>query len=69
MSSLFKAAAAFTLAATILGIGPFAGPPSPHWEDVRADLAAARPREKLAEQARTMFRPGTPRPDADDAER
>jgi hypothetical protein len=69
MSSLFKPVAAFTLAASILGIGPFSGPVDPHWGDVRAELAAARPREKLAEQVRTVFRPGTPRPDADDAAR
>ena len=69
MSSLFKAAAAFSLAAYILGTGPFAGPADPHWEAVQADLAAARPQERLAEQVRTVFHPGTPRPAAVEAER
>ena len=69
MSTLFKAAAAFSFAATILGIGPFAGPVDPHWQDVRADLAAARSQERLAEQVWTVFRPGTPRPDADNSDR
>jgi hypothetical protein len=69
MSSLFKAAAGFCLAPALLGTGPFAGPADPHWELVKADLAAARPQarlqESLAGQARTLFRTGTPRPDVD----
>jgi hypothetical protein len=65
MGLLFKAAAAFTVAAWYLGTGPFAGPPDPHWDTVRADLAAARPRERLALQAQALFQAGSPRPAAD----
>ena len=65
MSSLFNAVAAFCLAAAVLGTGPFAGPAAPHWEAVKADLAAVRPQERLAAQVGTLFRAGTPHPDAD----
>lgn len=62
MGLLFKAGTAFAVAAYLLGTGPFAGPADPHWEVVRADLAAARPQERLAAQMATLFRPGKPRP-------
>lgn len=65
MSLIFKAGTAFAVAAYMLGTGPFAGPADPHWELVKADLAAARPQERLAAQVATLFRPGTPRPDTD----
>jgi hypothetical protein len=65
MGLILKAGAAFTVAAYFLGTGPFAGLPDPHWEAVKADLEAARPQERLAEQVRTVFRPGTPHPDLD----
>jgi hypothetical protein len=64
MGSVFKAAAAFTAAAWILGVGPFSGPPGAHWDAVRADLAAARPQEALKVQAETLFHSGTPGPEA-----
>ncbi|HJR57164.1 MAG TPA: hypothetical protein VJ798_11335 [Rhizomicrobium sp.] len=62
MGLLFKAGTAFAVAAYFLGTGPFAGPADPHWEVVRADLAAARPQERLAAQMAILFRPGTPHP-------
>jgi hypothetical protein len=65
MGLLFKAATAFTLAAWVLGTGPFAGPADPHWDAVRADLAAARPKEVLAAQAEALFQAGLPRPATD----
>ena len=65
MGLLFKAGTAFAVAAYLLGTGPFAGPADPHWELVRADLAAAHPQERLAAQLATLFRPGTPRPATD----
>ena len=65
MGLLFKAGTAFAVAAYFLGTGPFAGPPDPHWEVVKADLAAARPQERLAAQMATLFHPGKPHPDAD----
>lgn len=65
MGLLLKAASAFAFAACVLGTGPFAGPPDPHWDAVRAYLAAARPRERLAAQAEILFQAGMPRPAAD----
>jgi hypothetical protein len=62
MGTLFKAATAFALAAWLLGEAPFAGPPDPHWDIVRADLAAAHPRERLAAQLGTLIQAGQPRP-------
>jgi len=62
MRVLLNAAAGFALAAWFLGTGPFAGPPDPHWETVRADLAAARPQARLAAQASVLFPAGMPRP-------
>lgn len=63
---LLKAAAAFTIAAALLGTGPLAGPLGPGWQRVRADLAAARPEARLAAEFRLLFRSGMPRPDGAD---
>ncbi len=64
MGLLFKAGTAFALAAWFLGMGPFSGPADPHWDVVKADLAAAHPRERLASQAQALFRSGMRRPAA-----
>jgi len=67
---LFKAAAAFGIAAALMGTGPLAGPLGPGWLRVKADLADAHPQARLAAQAHEMFRSGSagdsvaPRPDA-----
>lgn len=68
MSLIFKAGTAFTVAAYLLGTGPFAGPADPHWDVVRADLAAARPQERLAAQMEALFSAGKPHPAADSQE-
>ena len=59
---LFKAAAAFGIAAAVMGTGPLAGPLNPGWQRVKAGLAAARPQARLASQAAALFQPGLPRP-------
>jgi hypothetical protein len=66
MRFLLNAAAGFAFAAWILGTGPFAGPPNPHWDVVKADLAAARPQARLAAQAESLFPAGLPRPAHDE---
>jgi len=62
MRILLNAGAGFAFAAWILGTGPFAGPPDPHWDAVRADLAATRTQERLVAQATSLFPAGLPRP-------
>lgn len=63
MRLMLKALAAFAVAAWFMGNGPFAGSLNPHWQAVAADLAAAHPEAKLAQQAEYLFRSGTPHPD------
>jgi hypothetical protein len=63
---LLKAAAAFGIAAALMGTGPFAGPLSPGWLRVKADLAAARPQARLAAQAHVLFQSGEPHPEPAD---
>lgn len=60
---LLKAAAAFGIAAALMGAGPLAGPLSPGWLRVKADLANAHPQARLAAQAEGLFHSGLPRPD------
>jgi hypothetical protein len=60
---IFKAAAAFGIAATLMGTGPLAGPLAPGWLRVEADLADARPQARLAAQTHDLFRSGMPRLD------
>lgn len=60
---LLKAAAAFGIAAALMGTGPLAGPLSPGWLRVKVDLAEARPQARLAAQTHDMFHSGLPRPD------
>jgi len=63
---LLKAAAAFGIAAALMGTGPLAGPLNPGWLRVKADLAAARPQTRLAAQAHVLFHSGEPRPEPAD---
>lgn len=69
MGLLFKAGTAFAAAAWLLGYGPFSGPPAPRWDAVRAELAAAQPRARLAAQAETLFQAGMPLSAADETVR
>jgi len=62
MRFLLNAGVGFAFAAWLLGTGPFAGPPDPHWDVVKADLAAARPQARLAAQAEFLIPAGLPRP-------
>ena len=62
MKLLLNAGTGFALAAWFLGTGLLAGFSTPHWDVVRADLAAAHPRQKLAAQLCGLFPAGTPRP-------
>ncbi len=62
MKFLLNAGAGFAFAAWILGAGPFAGPPDPHWDVVRADLAAAHPQARLVAQADILIPAGMPLP-------
>lgn len=55
---ILKAAAAFGIAATLMGTGPLAGPLGPGWLRVKADLADAHPQARLAAQAHALFRSG-----------
>ena len=61
---LLKVPAAFAVAAMLMGTGPLAGPLSPGWLRVKADLAAAQPQARLATQAHVLLHSATPRPDA-----
>ena len=62
MKLLLNAGTGFALGAWFLGIGPLAGFSTPYWDVVRADLAAAHPRQKLAAQMGGLFPTGMPRP-------
>lgn len=53
-------AAAFGIAATLMGTGPLAG--NSGLLRVKADLGAARPQARLAAQAEALFHSGLPRP-------
>ncbi len=55
---LLKAAAAFAVAAALMGTGPLAGPPGPGWLRVKAGLDAAHPQARLAAQAARLFHSG-----------
>jgi hypothetical protein len=61
MRLLLNASIAFAVAALWTGTGPFA---APRWQAVAAELAQARPQERLAAQARTLLHPGLPHRDA-----
>jgi len=63
MPLMLNASAAFAVAAWFMGTSPFVRPLSLHWKVVAADLAAARPQAKRAQQVDTLFRSGTPHPD------
>lgn len=62
MWKLLNAGTGLVLTAWLSGLGPFAIPPDPHWDAVRADLAAADPTGQLSAQADALFTAGMPRP-------
>jgi hypothetical protein len=57
---LLKFAAAFAIAATLMGTGPLPG--NPGLLLVKAELAAAGPQARLAAQVDALFQSGLPHP-------
>ena len=60
MHSLFKAGAAFALAALFLGVLP---PPGPRWRDVAEELRQAQPQARMQAAVRALLSRPEPAPE------